>query len=200
MVLRHAHIYPGWPAIPYTSLATRQFYSNNCNWLHQTGTPASNILIDVICSILTMRAFRWLLVWSERKQPLFCCEPEEPEELAAPVTVNMRQIKQHRYSKFGQLQMTVFVFPSWKPILHWWFYSTDCLSNSFPHLSDSHHAIFSGWFSHSVFLMKVIVLSISLIYKWSVYYGWGALPKHRLSFLAHVMNMKDMVPFQRVVL
>lgn len=37
-----------------------------CNWLHPGGTPGSNILIKLICEILTMWVFRWLVIWCER--------------------------------------------------------------------------------------------------------------------------------------
>lgn len=42
------------------------FIQIQCNWLHPGGTPGSNILIKVICEILTMWVFRWLVIWCER--------------------------------------------------------------------------------------------------------------------------------------
>lgn len=42
------------------------FIQIQCNWLHPGGTPGSNILIKLICEILTMWVFRWLVIWCER--------------------------------------------------------------------------------------------------------------------------------------
>lgn len=42
------------------------FIQIQCNWLHPGGTPGSNILIKLICEILTMCVFRWLVIWCER--------------------------------------------------------------------------------------------------------------------------------------
>lgn len=42
------------------------FIQIQCNWLLPGGTPGSNILIKLICEILTMWVFRWLLIWCER--------------------------------------------------------------------------------------------------------------------------------------
>lgn len=42
------------------------FIQIHCNWLHPGGTPGSNILIKLICEILTMWVFRWLIIWCER--------------------------------------------------------------------------------------------------------------------------------------
>lgn len=36
------------------------FIQIQCNWLHPGGTPGSNILIKLICEILTMWVFSWL--------------------------------------------------------------------------------------------------------------------------------------------
>lgn len=42
------------------------FIQIQCNWLYPGGTPGSNILIKLICEILTMWVFRWLVIWCER--------------------------------------------------------------------------------------------------------------------------------------
>lgn len=43
-----------------------RFTQIQCNWLRPGGTPGSNILIKLICEILTMWVFRWLVIWCER--------------------------------------------------------------------------------------------------------------------------------------
>lgn len=43
-----------------------RFTQIQCYWLRPGGTPGSNILIKLICEILTMWVFRWLVIWCER--------------------------------------------------------------------------------------------------------------------------------------
>lgn len=55
---------PNWLCCSSSSSAS---FKIHCNWLHPGGTPGSNILIKLICEILTMWVFRWLVIWCERE-------------------------------------------------------------------------------------------------------------------------------------
>lgn len=86
------------------------FIQTQCKRLRPGGTPGSNILIKLICKIPTMWVFRWLII---RCESSLCFRGVDTGKKPAPVSAKRcRKLSPSNYLERGQLQMTVFVFPS----------------------------------------------------------------------------------------
>lgn len=92
------------------------FIQIRCNWLHPGGTPGSNILIKLICEILTMWVFRWLVIWCERS---LCFHFQDTGGAGTCFSEKRcRKLSLSTYPECEQLQMTVFVFLLMKAKFH----------------------------------------------------------------------------------
>lgn len=138
------------------------FIQIQCNWLHPGGTPGSNILIKLICEILTMWVFRWLVIWCERS---LCFHWKDTGEVGTCFSETLQKIIAVELSWVRAITNdSVCLSPHESQILHHLFFLlppafADGLSKYFFHGLLLSSAICYGWFTTLINLIIIMCLS-----------------------------------------